>query len=125
VFAWCDANRLEQVLINLIGNALDAMAAAPEPCLELRAGSFTPTQGGGRWTWIDVEDNGAGLSPQAREQLFEPFFTTKAPGAGLGLGLVISRDIVRGFGGDILVSDRQGGGTCFRLQIPAEAPAPP
>lgn len=125
VFAWCDANRLEQVLINLIGNALDAMAAAPAPCLELRAGYFTRVDGGPRWTWIDVGDNGSGLSPKAREQLFEPFFTTKAPGAGLGLGLVISRDIVRGFGGEILVSDRPGGGTFFRLQIPADGPPPP
>lgn len=125
VFAWCDANRLEQVLINLIGNALDAMAAAPSPRLVLRAGSFERMNGARRWTWVDVEDNGSGLSPKARDQLFEPFFTTKAPGAGLGLGLVISRDIVRGFGGEIMVSDRQGGGTCFRLQIPAEGPSKP
>ncbi|MFT3719405.1 ATP-binding protein [Pseudorhodoferax sp.] len=123
VFAWCDANRLEQVLINLIGNALDAMAATPEPCLGLRAGHCAAPGGGARRTWIDVEDNGAGLSPRAREQLFEPFFTTKAPGAGLGLGLVISRDIVRGFGGDIQARDRPGGGTVFRVLIPAEAPS--
>ena len=77
--------------------------------------------GGVRWTWVEVEDNGSGLSDTARAQIFEPFFTTKAPGAGLGLGLVISRDIVRGFGGDILVSDRAGGGTNFRLVLPAEA----
>lgn len=120
VFAWCDANRLEQVLINLIGNAMDAMAGTEQPCLVLRASYFTRAGDGTRWTRVDVEDNGCGLSPRAREQLFEPFFTTKAPGAGLGLGLVISRDIVRGFGGDIMVFDRSGGGTCFTLQIPAE-----
>lgn len=123
VFAWCDANRLEQVLINLVGNALDAMAETPSPALELRAGAFVRRDTGRRWTWIEVADNGCGLTPRAREQLFEPFFTTKAPGAGLGLGLVISRDIVRGFGGEILVSDRPGGGTCFRLQIPADPPS--
>ncbi len=121
VSAWCDANRLEQVLINLVGNALDAMADTPGPCLTLRAGTHVG-EVGRRWAWIDVADNGSGLTPRARAQLFEPFFTTKAPGAGLGLGLVISRDIVRSFGGEILVSDRQGGGTCFRLQIPADAP---
>ncbi|KQP20506.1 ATP-binding protein [Pseudorhodoferax sp. Leaf267] len=122
VWAWCDANRLEQVLINLIGNALDAMVSTPAPCLTLRAGSFFKDEGGPRWTWICVEDNGSGLSTAARAQLFEPFFTTKAPGAGLGLGLVISRDIVRGFGGDIQAADRVGGGTSFRLALPAEAP---
>jgi C4-dicarboxylate-specific signal transduction histidine kinase len=122
VFAWCDANRLEQVLINLVGNALDAMEGLPAPQLVLRA-QTPPTAGDARrWTWIEVQDNGCGLSAQAREQLFEPFFTTKAPGAGLGLGLVISRDIVRGFGGDIQPVDRPTGGTSFRLQIPAEAP---
>ncbi len=122
VQAWCDANRLEQVLINLIGNALDAMAETAEPCLTLRAQTIAPEGGGPRCTRIEVEDNGCGLSPRAREQLFEPFFTTKAPGAGLGLGLVISRDIVRGFGGEIAVADRDGGGTCFQLRIPAGPP---
>lgn len=122
VHAWCDGNRLEQVLINLIGNALDAMAASPAPRLVLRAGTAPHAAGGTPWTWVTVEDNGSGLSPKAREQLFEPFFTTKAPGAGLGLGLAISRDIVRGFGGEIQVADSPDGGTCFRLQIPADGP---
>ncbi|MBS0341336.1 MAG: sensor histidine kinase [Proteobacteria bacterium] len=123
LFAWCDANRLEQVLVNLIGNALDAMAATHSPCLELAAGISESEEGEQRCTWIEVRDNGSGLSSNARAQLFEPFFTTKPPGAGLGLGLVISRDIIRGFGGDILVSDRPGGGTCFRLQVPSSAPS--
>lgn len=119
-FAWCDANRLEQVLVNLIGNAIDAMDTTPRPCLTLNAGSFTHEKDGTAWTWIEVADNGTGLSPKAHQQLFEPFFTTKASGAGLGLGLVISRDIVCSFGGEILVSDHTGGGTVFRLQIPTE-----
>jgi two-component system C4-dicarboxylate transport sensor histidine kinase DctB len=55
-----------------------------------------------------------------REKLFEPFFTTKAQGAGLGLGLAISRDIVSDFGGDIVVLERARGGTCFRVRIPSE-----
>ncbi|WP_447778098.1 ATP-binding protein [Variovorax boronicumulans] len=121
-YAWCDANRLEQVLINLIGNALDAMAATPKPCLMLRAEQTNRRGEKKLWMRIEVEDNGSGLSPQAREQLFEPFFTTKDQGAGLGLGLVISRDIVHGFNGEISVADRIGGGTCFVLMIPAEGP---
>jgi C4-dicarboxylate-specific signal transduction histidine kinase len=122
VWAWCDGNRLEQVLINLMGNALDAMEHCAQPLLTLRAGYLESPGEGPRQTWLEVEDNGCGLSASARAQLFEPFFTTKAPGAGLGLGLVISRDIVRGFGGDIEVSDGAGGGTNFRLVLPAQAP---
>jgi C4-dicarboxylate-specific signal transduction histidine kinase len=110
------------VLINLMGNALDAMEHCAQPLLTLRAGYLESPGEGPRQTWLEVEDNGCGLSASARAQLFEPFFTTKAPGAGLGLGLVISRDIVRGFGGDIEVSDGAGGGTNFRLVLPAQAP---
>lgn len=121
VFAWCDGNRLEQVLINLMGNALDAMAGSDEPCLELSAAYGEDDEAGRRWACVDVLDNGVGISAAVRAQLFEPFFTTKEQGAGLGLGLAISRDIVTAFGGDILVIDRPAGGTCFRVRIP---PAP-
>jgi C4-dicarboxylate-specific signal transduction histidine kinase len=120
VYAWCEANRLEQVLINLIGNALDAMADVPEPCLELLVSTVEDGEPARRWTCIDVLDNGTGISPDIRDQLFEPFFTTKEQGAGLGLGLVISRDIVKDFGGEILILDRTQGGTCFRVRIPSE-----
>jgi two-component system C4-dicarboxylate transport sensor histidine kinase DctB len=120
VYAWCEANRLEQVLINLIGNALDAMAKVPQPCLELLVSSAEQGEPARRWTCIDVLDNGTGIAPEARDQLFEPFFTTKEQGAGLGLGLAISRDIVRDFGGEIVVLARAQGGTCFRVRIPSE-----
>ncbi|NML47414.1 sensor histidine kinase [Ramlibacter sp. G-1-2-2] len=120
VYAWCEANRLEQVLINLIGNALDAMAGVAAPCLELRVSRVEDGEAGGAWTCIDVCDNGTGIAPGIREQLFEPFFTTKAQGAGLGLGLAISRDIVSDFGGDIVVLEHACGGTCFRVRIPSE-----
>lgn len=120
VFAWCEANRLEQVLINLIGNALDAMAEVPEPCLELLVSTIEPDGPARGWTCIDVLDNGTGIAPGIRDHLFEPFFTTKEQGAGLGLGLVISRDIVSDFGGEIVILERAHGGTSFRVRIPSE-----
>ncbi|MEY8879457.1 MAG: ATP-binding protein, partial [Leptothrix sp. (in: b-proteobacteria)] len=87
--AWCDPNRLEQVLINLIGNALDAMRDAPVKVLTLQAASDPAVPE----VRVSVQDSGSGFDAAARERLFEPFFTTKAAGAGLGLGLAISRDI--------------------------------
>ncbi len=146
VLAWCDPNRLEQVLINLIGNALDAMQEAPERVLHLSAGygellsstqavaravaQATAEQEGGAvpapelmraQVWIAVQDSGAGFSPAQRTRLFEPFFSTKEAGAGLGLGLAISRDIVRAFGGDIEAQSPapDGRGACFTVCLPA------
>ncbi|MEO8279246.1 MAG: ATP-binding protein [Ideonella sp.] len=118
--AWCDPNRLEQVLINLIGNAIDAMGAAPIRMLTLDA-TTEPASGDGlrgARVRIDVLDTGPGLSQTVCERLFEPFFTTKASGKGLGLGLLISRDIVREFHGDIEAANRPEGGACFSIRLP-------
>lgn len=124
--AWCDPNRLEQVLINLIGNAIDAMSGSgtrvltldtvPDAAPPVRPGATAEPQAG--WVRVDVMDTGTGLSEQTRTRLFEPFFTTKASGAGLGLGLAISRDIVREFHGDIEAASRQEGGARFSLYLP-------
>lgn len=114
VQAWCDPNRLEQVLINLIGNAIDAMVGAPQRVLTLEARA--DANGAVR---IDVLDTGCGFDAATRAQLFEPFFTTKAGGTGLGLGLAISRDIVRGFEGDIEADSRPEGGARLTLRLPA------
>ena len=128
VIAWCDPNRLEQVIINLIGNALDAMKDHPDPVLMLSAGrdaeGADPTPLAP--VWMAVQDSGAGFGAAEHARLFEPFFTTKEVGSGLGLGLAISRDIVRAFGGDIVAhSPATAGGTgaCFTVRLP-EAPAP-
>jgi two-component system C4-dicarboxylate transport sensor histidine kinase DctB len=90
-----DITRLGQVLVNLVGNALDAMAHSPVRELsigaELRDGRVTVT----------IADSGHGMDDAAIERLPEPFFTTKPPGQGLGLGLVISSKIVREFGGSL------------------------
>jgi C4-dicarboxylate-specific signal transduction histidine kinase len=145
VLAWCDPNRLEQVLINLIGNALDAMKETPERVLHLSAGvggALSPSQAvaravaqaaaeqegealppelGRSEVWVRVQDSGSGFSPAQHARLFEPFFSTKEAGAGLGLGLAISRDIVRAFGGDIEAHSPapDGRGACFTVRLPA------
>ncbi|MBS1130720.1 MAG: histidine kinase [Proteobacteria bacterium] len=115
--ALCDANRLEQVLINLVGNALDAMADQPRPRLEL---AWECAEGMVR---LHVRDHGPGLSDEALAHLFEPFFTTKPAGDGLGLGLAISAGIIRDFGGSLHGANHPDGGAIFTLELPL-APAP-
>ena len=111
-WARCDANRLEQVLVNLIGNALDAMDGQPAPRIELDcAGSDGQAR-------LSVRDHGPGLAEEALAHLFEAFFTTKAAGVGLGLGLTISAGIVRDFGGTLSGANHPDGGAVFTLQIP-------
>lgn len=94
----CDLNRLEQVLVNLAGNALDAMRDQPVKVLTI---STLPAEGSR--IRVRVEDSGVGMPDELMARLFEPFFTTKASGEGLGLGLVISSNIVREFGGTLRV----------------------
>jgi len=116
--AWCDQNRLQQVLVNLIGNAIDAMAEAPERRL-----TFSVERASSGQVALAVCDSGVGFSDEVLEHLFEPFFTTKQPGEGLGLGLTISRDILRDFGGDLLAGPAPGGGARFVILLPAVPPA--
>jgi two-component system C4-dicarboxylate transport sensor histidine kinase DctB len=107
--------RLEQVLLNLLRNGLDAMAGAPAPRLEVGA-----RQAGGR-VEIAVADRGPGLAPEVLAHLFEPFYTTKPVGEGLGLGLAISRTILEGYGGRLEARNRPGGGAEFVITLDAVA----
>jgi len=111
--AWCDQNRLQQVLVNLIGNAIDAMADEP-----VRRLSFAVERASSGQVALAVADSGSGFTEEALEHLFEPFFSTKQPGEGLGLGLTISRDILRDFGGDLLAGPAPGGGARFVVLLP-------
>ncbi|MCZ0928053.1 MULTISPECIES: sensor histidine kinase [Halomonadaceae] len=112
-----DLVRLEQVLVNLIGNALQAMKETPSPQLMLSA------QANHQQVIIRVVDNGPGIPSQYLEQVFEPFFTTKAPGSGLGLGLSISSRIMDDLGGKLQAANLPDGGACFTITLPL-APAP-
>jgi two-component system C4-dicarboxylate transport sensor histidine kinase DctB len=111
--AWCDPNRLEQVLVNLAGNALDAMEGLPDQALDISA------RRAGERILIQVRDRGPGIADEARTRLFEPFFTTKEAGSGLGLGLAISAGIIADFGGSLSGDNHPEGGAVFTLELPA------
>jgi two-component system C4-dicarboxylate transport sensor histidine kinase DctB len=112
VHALCDSNRLEQVLVNLFNNALDAMADS-----ETRALTVNVLRANGR-AQIVVTDTGPGVPEEIRAHLFEPFFTTKPQGKGLGLGLAISEQIVREFGGELRAEAPDAGGARFVIVLP-------
>ncbi|PZR76161.1 MAG: two-component sensor histidine kinase, partial [Stutzerimonas stutzeri] len=107
-----DAIRLEQVLINLLHNALDAMAERPQRRLRILCRRV-----GDAWQ-LSVADNGGGIASEHLDQVFEPFFTTKPVGQGLGLGLAVSYGIVRDMGGTLEVSNDEQGAV-FTLTLPA------
>ncbi|EXL29777.1 sensor histidine kinase [Pseudomonas fragariae (ex Marin et al. 2024)] len=107
-----DQTRLEQILVNLIGNALDAMFDLQQPELWL-TGSVID----GRYR-LRVRDNGHGVDADARKHLFEPFFTTKPGEQGLGLGLTLSASLAAAAGGSLSAEHPQDGGTTFVLSLP-------
>ncbi|MBB3184163.1 two-component system C4-dicarboxylate transport sensor histidine kinase DctB [Halomonas fontilapidosi] len=114
--AWVRADlvRLEQVLVNLIGNALQAMAQTEAPHLQL---SIAPD---GDEVRIRVVDNGPGIAEAHLGRIFEPFFTTKSPGSGLGLGLSISARIIDDLGGQLTADNAPGGGARFTITLPRD-----
>ena len=99
------------VLVNLMRNAIDAMAQAPQRTLRIEARAKN-----GRAT-VAVSDSGHGIAADILPRLFEPFVTSKPAGAGLGLGLVISAQLVRAYGGTIRASNRTEGGACFVVEL--------
>ncbi|MFY0991274.1 sensor histidine kinase [Halomonas sp. C05BenzN] len=114
--AWVRADlvRLEQVLVNLIGNALQAMSEATSPRLLLSIEQDDDT------VTIGVADNGPGIAEENLARIFEPFFTTKSPGSGLGLGLSISSRIIDDLGGRLSAANRPGGGALFTIILPRD-----
>lgn len=115
LWVMADLVRLEQVLVNLISNALQAMSDTEHPCLTLG----TCREDGLVRIWLD--DNGPGIPEDQRQHIFEPFYTTRAPGSGLGLGLSISARIIDDFGGRLAVAQSPSGGARFIIVLP-EAP---
>ena len=111
-----DQTRLEQILVNLIGNALDAMQGQAEPQVWLSSErDQQPPPGKYR---LRVRDNGHGITLEAREHLFEPFFTTKPGDHGLGLGLTLSASLAAAAGGHLGMESSGPDGTVFILSLP-------
>lgn len=126
-----DKRQLEQVLMNLVVNARDAMpdggqvtistqALTLDAPLERSRVSVLP----GEYVVIRVEDQGVGIPPEKRQKIFEPFYTTKRVGEGTGLGLSTVYGIVKQSGGYIFVDGEPGGGTCFTLYFPRHQASP-
>ncbi|MEM9319919.1 MAG: ATP-binding protein [Pseudomonadota bacterium] len=107
--------RLAQVLVNLMANALDAMTQQQAPVI-----TISVSAAGAGWS-VSVRDTGMGIGEEA-EQIFDPFFSTKGPGSGgMGLGLSISYNIMRDFGGALRAANHQDGGAIFTVDLRAAA----
>ncbi len=118
-----DAAQLEQVVMNLVINARDAMPGGGR--VRVSASLYENRSGGprglvpGRYALVEVGDNGSGILPDVLARIFEPYFTTKARGKGTGLGLATVSGIVEQSGGVIAVESVVGSGTTFRVYLPA------
>jgi len=128
-FVKADLNQFEQVIVNLVVNARDAMNGsgkialrtknvAPGECAEFGEKSLTP----GEYVLVEVQDNGHGIPPDVREKIFEPFFTTKEVGKGTGLGLSMVYGIVKQTGGYVFCVSEPGHGATFRVLLPRHVP---
>ncbi|MCA9739318.1 MAG: ATP-binding protein [Gemmatimonadota bacterium] len=116
-----DRDALQQVLLNLLLNAQQAMSREPD---RARPRAVTVDVGlDDAGVRVDVRDSGPGIAPEHRAQVFEPFFTTKADGGGTGLGLAVARLIIEEHGGVLELIDDGGPGTCLTLALPAPTPA--
>ena len=105
-------SRLVQILVNLLLNAAHAVEEQKSGEVLLRTGQSSSH------TWLEVSDNGPGVSPELREKIFDPFFTTKKVGSGTGLGLSTSRSLAHAMGGTLQLHSPAGSGAVFRLSFP-------
>lgn len=108
-----DESTVVRVIINLLLNAAEACPSrTPEPGIDVRVGTT------GSWSFCDVIDHGPGIAPEVLPRLFEPFVTAKPQGNGTGLGLFVSRHLLRSTGGDLRLLSTSPEGTAFRLLLP-------
>jgi two-component system NtrC family sensor kinase len=108
-----EGHRLQQILLNLIDNALDAVGHDGQ--VEII------TSHKGQDISVQIVDNGPGIPPEIMKRIWDPFFTTKEQGKGTGLGLAISQNIIRTLGGSLNVESEVGRGTAFTVTIPIKS----
>jgi PAS domain S-box-containing protein len=111
-----DKNQLQQVLINLCNNAIDAMPNGGKLVVRTKKSE----REGGSWAVIEVEDNGSGIPQEIQDKIFNPFFTTKEVGKGTGLGLSLVYEIIQRHKGTIEVTSAPGKGTTFSIVLPTK-----
>src|SRR5262249_34427069 len=112
-FVWADENQLQQVLLNLVQNAHQAMSKHPaNRVLTVRV---WPSD---RHAHVEVRDTGHGIPPEVLPRIFDPFFTTKPPGEGSGLGLSVSYGIITELGGSLRPGTAADGGASFIIELP-------
>ncbi len=121
---WVQASRtrVEQVLLNLVSNAADAVESVRDRPAEVRVRLFEDGQQG--FACCRVEDTGVGIPEEKLSSIFDPWFTTKPPGRGTGLGLPVVRTILQEYGGDLSVESQVGKGSAFTFRLPSAAPSP-
>jgi signal transduction histidine kinase len=113
-----DADRLQQVFINLVNNALDAMPEGGRLRLETRMIGPVAGNGHGPHILVEISDTGCGMNAETRAHIFDPLYTTKERGRGTGLGLVVVRQVMLEHQGEIEVESEPGKGTSFSLRFP-------
>jgi len=108
----CNLNELNQVFLNLIMNAKHATENSPVPCISVRS------KHDDQYVYIEIGDNGCGISEELQKDIFTPFFTTKPVGQGTGMGLAISHNIIKKHHGEIQLQSKTGEGTTFTIKLP-------
>ena len=107
-----DGNQIQQVILNLVNNAVDSLPQGGDMCIETRLNKEAKS------VEVAFEDNGIGISGEDQKRVFTPFFTTKEPGKGTGLGLSICNNIISAHNGRITLESRVGNGTRFTISLP-------
>jgi two-component system NtrC family sensor kinase len=119
----CDASQMQQVILNLVLNAAEAMQSRPGGRLTVSTRLVSESTGNGPRVELRVADTGEGIAPENLPKIFDPFFTTKPEGKGVGLGLAVLYGIIKAHDGEVEVTSRRDCGTTFTVTLPLKPAA--